>query len=94
MSPTTCTLCLGSAKLSASPNFGRYAALECPTCGQFVISDAADTRIRGLPTEFKDKYRAFITSAKPGEILLMIVEPVGIGGNLKVELVPRTSLLL
>ena len=90
----TCTLCDGAVALAASPNFGRYKALECKKCGQFVVSDDADERIRGLPVQFKDSWRASIASAKDDEILLIIVEPVGSGGGLKAELVPRSSLRL
>ena len=90
----SCPLCEAPAALFATPNFGRYRAINCETCGQFVVSDAADDRIRGLPHDFKDSWRATVKTAKVGEILLIIVEPVGSGGNLKVELVPRSSLRL
>lgn len=90
----TCSLCDRPALLNSKPNFGRYIALECSTCGQFVVSDAADERVRGLPIEFKDKWRALIRSAAPDQILLIITQPVGSGGGLKDELVPRSSLRL
>ena len=90
----TCTLCAAEAMLFAVPNSGRYLALECQECGQFVVSEAADKRIRGLSLETKNDYRQDIASAQDGEILLMIVEPIGSGGGLKVELVLRASLRL
>ena len=92
--PITCTLCGSPAELSGTPNFGSYRALDCTTCGQFVVSDSAAERILGLPIEFKDRWRQLIRSAKPEEILLIIVEPAGSGGGLKEELVLRSSLRL
>lgn len=88
----SCPLCEAPAALLATRNFGRYKAIDCGACGQFVVSDAADDRIRALPHDFKDSWRTSVNSAKADEILLIIVEPVGSGGNLKVELVTRSSL--
>ena len=90
----TCALCSGPALQFAAPNYGRYAALRCASCGDFVISQTAAERIAGLPEQFKDAWRAKIRAAKPEEIFLLIVEPVGAGGGLKDELVARTSLSL
>lgn len=92
--PTACALCSEPALQFAAPNFGRYAALRCNTCGEFVISHAAAVRIAGLPHQFKDAWRARIGSAAPEDILLLIVEPVGSGGDLKDTIVSRSSLSL
>jgi hypothetical protein len=93
-STVNCSLCSNKAKVLATPNLGKYTALECSACGQFVASDAAIKRIAGLPIEFKDRWREIIRSATPDEILLIIVSPVGSGGGLKNELVQRSSLSL
>ena len=89
-----CFLCQSDAAIGARPNFGRYMAISCTSCGHYVLSENAASRIAGLPSAFKDKWRAMIASAAPEEVLLIIVEPVGAGGGLKDELVPRTSLQL
>lgn len=92
--PIECTLCATPAYVHAMPNFGKYSAIACAACGEFVVSDTAADRIKGLPNEFKDHWRAMIRSAKSDEVLLITVEPVGSGGGLKQELVPRRSLSL
>lgn len=91
---TTCTLCGHGATLSATPNFGRYKAISCANCGEFVVSEAARDRILGLTFEIKETWRRAIASATDDAILLILVEPVGAGGGLKADLVPRTSLRL
>lgn len=92
--PTTCALCSKSALQFAAPNYGRYVALRCEACGDFVISLAAAERIAGLPHEFKDAWCAKVRGAEPDKILLLMVEPVGSGGGLKDSLVLRSSLSL
>ena len=89
-----CVLCAAPAELFGTPNFGRYKAIRCGNCGEYVVSESATDRIAGLPDEFKNGWRATIRSAQSDEILLIIVEPVGSGGGLKVELVPRSRLRL
>ena len=88
---SSCTLCANAATIFATGNFGRYKAFDCKECGQFAVSDSADARIRGLPIEFKDSWRARIRSANPEQILLITVTPVGAGGNLTSELVSRVT---
>ena len=90
----SCALCSKPALLFASPNYGRYSAVRCTSCGDFVISHTAAERVAGLPSEFADAWRARIRAAKPEEIFLLIVEPVGAGGGLKGELVLRSGLSL
>jgi hypothetical protein len=89
---TTCALCAKPALQVAAPNHGRYAAIRCTSCGDFVMAGAAAGRIAGLPGEFKDACRAEIRAAKPDQIFLLT--PIGAGSNLKAELVARTSLSL
>ena len=91
---TTCPICEQPATLNSTPNFGRYSAIECPACGQFVVSEAASERIRSLPLQFKDSWRSSIASSSLDKILLIIVEPVGSGSGIKAELVPRSGLRL
>jgi len=90
----TCPLCSSGATVGATSNLGRYKALACTTCGEFVVSDTAANRLQGLPSEFMEQTQRTIRSANHDEILLIVVEPVGAGGGLKAELVPRSSLSL
>ena len=89
-----CSLCGNEARVNSTPNFGRYKALECAACGQFVISDAAHDHIQGLPVQFADDWRSMIQAATPDQILQITMHPVGSGGGLKVELVARSTLRL
>ena len=89
-----CVLCGQDADLLGKSSYGKYSAVDCKKCGQFAVSDNASARIAGLPSQFADQWRQIIASAKPDEILLIIVEPVGSGGGLKAELVARSSLRL
>ena len=89
-----CPLCGGLATLLANRNFGKYKVFECSVCGQFAISDRAESRIAGLPRNFKDSWRAAIKSGGIDQVLLITVEPVGSGGGLKAEHVLRSSLRL
>ena len=88
---SSCTLCANPATIFAAGNFGRYKAFDCKGCGQFAVSDSADSRIRGLPIEFEDAWRAMIRSARPDQILLITVTPVGSGGSLTPDLVSRST---
>jgi hypothetical protein len=90
----TCALCNGPVVVNSCPNFGRYVALNCDSCGQYVVSRAAAERIRSLPAEVKSNYRSVISVADEDKILLIIVEPVGAGAGLKSELVLRNTLSL
>jgi hypothetical protein len=74
------------------PNVGRYKAIQCDDCGEYVVSDRAADRIRGLPDDFKNRWRTIIRSAPEDDILLIIVKPVGAGAGLEEELVSRRSL--
>lgn len=89
----SCPLCRTLASIFATPNFGRYKAVQCKSCGEFVISDRAAERIAPIKDEFSS-WKAAIRSARPEQILLMIVEPVGSGEGLRAELVLRSSLRL
>lgn len=89
-----CILCSAPAELFGNPNFGRYRAIRCGNCGKYVLSESAADRIASLPDKFKNGWRTMIRSTQSDEILLIIVEPVGSGGNLKAERVPCSSLRL
>jgi|JI10StandDraft_1071094.scaffolds.fasta_scaffold283374_2 hypothetical protein len=89
-----CPLCGELATLLDTRNFGKYKVLECDACGQFAISDHAESRIADLPRDFKDQWRAAIKSGRIDEVLLITVEPVGSGGGVKAEHVLRSSLRL
>lgn len=88
---TSCALCANPATIFATGNFGRYKAFDCKECGQFAASDSADSRIQGLPIEFKDSWRAMIRSASWEQILLITVTPVGAGVHLIHDLVSRNT---
>ena len=87
--PTTCPLCLKPARIFGTTNMGRNNAFDCEGCGQFAVSDKADARIRGLPVQFKDDWRAKIRATKPDELFVIIVGPVGSGEQLLEEYFPR-----
>ena len=89
----TCPLCGRAITLLASRNFGKYSSVKCGGCGQFAISERAESRIVGLPNEFKDTWRAAIKSGGIDQVLLITVGPVGSGGE-KAEHVLRSSLRL
>ena len=89
-----CPLCSGLAALLACRNGGKYKVFDCDVCGEFAISDRAQSRIAGLPRDFKDKLRTSIQSVSIDKILLITVEPVGSGGGLQTEPVHRSSLRL
>lgn len=91
-SATTCPLCLKAAAVFGTTNFGRNKAYDCKKCGQFAVSDQAETRIRGLPVEFKDDWQAKIRATTPDELFVIIVGPVGSGGQLEEERVPRHTI--
>ena len=90
----SCALCGSLSELFCTPNFDTYRALKCSVCGEFVVSISATEKIAGLSVEIKERWRRLIRSAKPEEILLIIVEPIGSGGGLKAELVQRSTVRL
>ena len=90
--PTSCPLCLTPATVLGTTNAGRNRVFDCKDCRQFAVSEKADSRLRGLPDKFKDAWRAKIRSAKPDELLVMIVGPVGSGSQLEEEWVPRHTI--
>jgi hypothetical protein len=87
-SQTSCPLCLKPARVVGTTNFRRNKVSDCKVCGQFAVSDKADARIRGLPVQFKDDWRAKIRATKPDELFVIIVGPVGSGSQLEEERVP------
>ena len=91
---TSCDLCASPARIFATPNYGRYNAVACDNCGEYVISHAAASRLAGLPRQFKDALREQVREAAAEQILQVIVEPVGSGSNLKSQMVLRSSLTL
>lgn len=92
--PMDCVLCGNSAVLFGTPNGGRYKAIQCGDCGEYVVSDRAADRIRGFPDDIKDRLRTSIRSAPADDILLIIVQPVGAGAGLEEKRVSRRSLRL
>jgi hypothetical protein len=83
---------LKPAAVFGTTNFGRNKAFDCKDCGQFAASDRAEPRIRGLPVQFKDDWRTKIRATKPDELFVIAVGPVGSGGQLEEERVPRHTI--
>ena len=90
----SCPLCGGLVALLSYRNFGKYRIFDCDVCGIFAISDNAESRVIGLPHDFKVTWRAAIQSMSVDKILLITVKPVGSGGGLQTEHVLRSSLRL
>ena len=90
----SCPLCGGLAPLLSYRNFDKYKIFDCDVCALFAISDSAESRIAGLPHDFKVTLRAAIQSVSIDKILLITVKPVGSGSGLQAEHVLRSSLRL
>ena len=91
---THCPLCNELCEVRGRPNFGRYTAVACQSCGTFVFSSAAQEILFGMHQNFKDSLKRLASSATQENILLITTEPVGNGGGLKPELVARSSIRL
>ena len=93
--PTTCPLCLKPAPIIATTNFRRNKVFDCKDCGQFGVSDDADARIRGLPVQDKDDWRAKIHATKPTKpdvLFVIIIRLVGSAWLLDEERIQRHAI--
>ena len=90
--PTICPLCLKSAAIIGTTNAGKNKVFKCEGCGEFGVSDKAEARIKGLPDQFKNDWRAKIHATKPSELFVITIGPPGSGGQIEEERVPRHTI--
>jgi hypothetical protein len=87
-----CPLCFESAALLGTANYTKYKVFGCKGCGSFAVTDLADERIRGLPAEFKDAWRAKVRATKPDDLFVIMVGPVGSGSRIEELRIPRHTI--
>ena len=91
-STAKCPLCNQHAVIFGTTNFHRNKAFDCISCGQFAMCEQAETRIRGLPLEFKDNWRTKILTTDANQLLVITVGSSGSGSHFEEEQVPRHTI--
>ena len=89
---TMCPLCLKPATVFGTTNAGLNKALDCKGCGKFAVSDKADAKLRTLPDQFKDDWRAKIRATTLDELFVIITRLVGSESQIEGQRVPRNTI--